>query len=118
MARRDRDTEKPNRSPNGAAIYAMCPPRCWINALARETSQRRFQKMTASVKRFGCRPITTATPCTGAGVRKAPGKETAGRGTSERAARATVIQRRVQPTVEACGNERAEAPALSRFLGE
>jgi len=73
---------------------------------------------TVYVKRFGCRPITTATPCTGAGVRKAPGKETAGRGTSERAARATVIQRRVQPTVEACGNERAEAPALSRFLGE
>jgi hypothetical protein len=72
---------------------------------------------SASVKRFGCRPMTTATPCTGAGVRKAPGKETAGRGTYERAAGATV-QRRVQPTVEACGNERAEAPALSRSLGE
>src|SRR5204862_3256088 len=46
MARRDGDTEEPNSSPNGAAIYAMCPSRCWINALARETSQRRFQKMT------------------------------------------------------------------------
>jgi hypothetical protein len=57
--------------------------------------------------------------CTGAGVRKHPEKETAGRGTYERAAGATAIHCRAQPAfVEACGNERAEAAALPRNPGE
>src|SRR5262245_268451 len=50
--------------------------------------------------------------CTGAGVRKRPEKETAGRGTYERAAGATAIHCRAHPAfVEACGNERAGAAA-------
>lgn len=62
--------------------------------------------------------MTTATPCTGGRCPKGSREGNRGMGTYERAAGATVIERRVQPTVEARGNERAEAPALSRSLGE
>jgi hypothetical protein len=52
--------------------------------------------MSGAVKGFGCRPITDGSTRTGAGVRKPPMKETAGRGTYKRATRPTGMQRRAQ----------------------